>query len=156
MVSAAHCNSFRGIKPSIIRLGDQNLRKSDDDDQVQEFTIEQSFRHPNYKTSSKYDDIMLFKLDRDIQPTDFVRPACLWQTFDLNYTTAIATGWGFTRDRGQPSDELLKVSLHITSNERCNTFFQRFQALKNGIIDTQLCAGDDHEEKDTCNGDSGN
>lgn len=67
----------------------------------------------------------------------------------------MATGWGFTKDRGRPSDDLLKVQLSIIANERCNGFYQRFQALKDGIIKTQFCAGHEFEEKDTCNGDSG-
>lgn len=115
----------------------------------------EAIRHPNYKASSKYYDIALFKLDRDVSITDFIRPACLWQRFDINYTSGIATGWGLTKDRGQRSDELLKVQLQIISNDRCNEFYQRFQALRDGIVNTQFCAGDDFDEKDTCNGDSG-
>lgn len=76
-------------------------------------------------------------------------------SYDVRQFSGVATGWGFTKDRGHPSDELLKVQLNIISNERCNEFYQRFQALKDGIIDTQLCAGHDFEDKDTCNGDSG-
>lgn len=155
VLSAAHCVSWRGIKPKLVRLGDQNLRQTTDVSEPQEFIIIDAIRHPDYKTSSKYNDIALFKLDRRVHITDFVRPACLWQSFNVNYTSAIVTGWGLTKDRGKPSDELLKVSLQLTSNERCNTFFERFTALKNGIIDSQLCAGHDHEEKDSCNGDSG-
>lgn len=146
---------WRSIKPKFIRLGDQNLKRTDDGAQIQEFSIAQVIRHPNYKPPSKYNDIALFKLDRDVVITDFVHPACLWQTFHVNYTSAIATGWGLTRDRGQQSDDLLKVSLHFTTNEHCSTFYEQFQAIKNGIIDSQICAGDDNEEKDTCNGDSG-
>lgn len=96
-------------------------------------------------------------MERDIRISDYIRPACLWQKLDVNYTSGIATGWGLTRNRigSSKSDELLKVQLNIITNERCNGFYQRFAALKNGIIDTQFCAGDDFEERDTCNGDSG-
>lgn len=47
------------------------------------------------------------------------------------------------------------MQLNIIANERCKGFYQRFGALKNGIINSQVCAGDDTEEKDTCNGYSG-
>ncbi|XP_055301455.1 serine protease snake-like [Sitodiplosis mosellana] len=154
VLSAAHCVSWRGIKPKIIRLGSQNLKRSDDPN-VEDFGILQSIRHPSYRPSSKYNDIALFELSRDVQINDFIRPACLWQKFDIKYPSGIATGWGLTKDRGRPSDELLKVQLNFITNERCNGFYQRFGALKNGIIDSQLCAGDDVEEKDTCSGDSG-
>ncbi|XP_031618989.1 serine protease snake-like [Contarinia nasturtii] len=154
VLSAAHCVSWRGIKPKIIRLGAQNLNKSHDSNVV-DFGIAQAMRHPSYKPSSKYHDIALFELDRDVHISDYIRPACLWQRFDVNYTSGVATGWGLTRDRGRPSDELLKVQLNIITNERCDGFYQRFGALKNGIIDSQFCAGHDTEERDTCNGDSG-
>lgn len=152
-MSAAHCVSWRGIKPKVIRLGSQNLKH--DDPYVEDFGILQTIRHPNYRASSKYNDIALFELNQDVRITDFIRPACLFQQLDINYPSGIATGWGLTKDRGRPSDNLLKVQLNIISNERCNGFYQRFGALKNGIIDSQFCAGDDVEEKDTCNGDSG-
>lgn len=155
VLTAAHCTSWRSKKPNIVRLGEQNLKVDDDNASIQDFGIQTIIRHPDYKVSSKYFDIALFRLDRRVFITDEVRPACLWQTHDIGYGSAIATGWGLTRDRGQPSNDLLKVSLKFIANQRCNGFFQRFNALKNGIIDSQLCAGDDVEERDTCNGDSG-
>lgn len=59
-------------------------------------------------------------------------------------------------DRGHPSDDLLKVQLNIISNEQCNEIYPRFQALKDGIIGSQFCAGHDNLVVDTCSGDSGN
>lgn len=153
VLSAAHCTSWRGVRPKIIRLGEQNLKHRNS--QVEDFGIALSIRHPKYRAASKYNDIALFQLDRNVRISDFIKPACLWQKFDVSYKSGIATGWGLTRDRGRQSDELLKVQLNFISNERCNGFYQRFQALKDGIIDTQICAGDDIEERDTCNGDSG-
>lgn len=156
VLSAAHCTASRGGgKPKFIRLGEQNLRRDDDGTEIQDFYIEQIIRHPLYKASSKYNDIALFKLHRNAAISDFVKPACLWQSFNVNYTTAIATGFGLTRDHGQKSDDLLKVSLNLIDNQRCNIYFPKFRALKDGIVNTQLCAGSDSEEKDTCNGDSG-
>lgn len=155
VLSAAHCASFQGIKANVIRIGEQNLKRTDDRSEPQDFDIEQIIRHPDYRRPSKYNDIALFKLNRNIRITDFVRPACLWQTYYTNHTSAVATGFGLTTDHGESSDDLLKVSLHLIKNDRCNGFFLKFEAIKDGIIDTQICAGDDIEEKDTCNGDSG-
>lgn len=155
VMTAAHCTSWRNKKPNVVRLGEQNLKSDDEGARVQDFGIQSIIRHPDYKVASKYYDIALFRLDRRVFITDEVRPACLWQRYDIEYGSAIATGWGLTRDRGQVSSELLKVSLKVITNQRCDGYFQRFNALKNGIIDSQLCAGDDVEERDTCNGDSG-
>lgn len=155
VLSAAHCASWRGKRPKIVRLGDQNLKRTDDDSPTRDYSIVQVIRHPDYKPSSKYNDIALIELERDVEFTDYIKPACLWTTFNVNYTSGVATGWGLTRDRGNPSDDLLKVQLNLILNERCNEYYQRFQALKDGIIRTQFCAGNDFEERDTCNGDSG-
>lgn len=147
------------MPPKIVRLGDQNLKRTDDDSPTRDYGVVRVIRHPDYKPSSKYNDIALIELDRDVPFTDYIKPACLWTTFDVNYTSAIATGWGLTRDRGSPSDDLLKVQLDLILNERCNEYYQAlssFQALRDGIINTQFCAGHDVEERDTCNGDSGN
>lgn len=86
MISAAHCTSWRGIKPKIIRLGEQNLKRKDDDHRVEDFEIAQIIRHPNYRASSKYNDIALFQLNQNVRINDFIRPACLWQQFDAKYT----------------------------------------------------------------------
>lgn len=143
------------MKPKVVRMGDQNLKRTDDDSRARDYGIAQVIRHPDYKPSSKYNDIALLELDRDVPFSDYIKPACLWQTFDVNYSSGIATGWGLTRDRGNPSDELLKVQLNLITNDRCNEIYDRFQAIKDGIIDTQFCAGNEFEGKDTCNGDSG-
>lgn len=155
VMTAAHCTSQRKKKPSIIRLGEQNIKSDNDGADIQDIAIEAILRHPKYQAISKYDDIALLRLERQVFITDNVRPACLWQTKFIDYSIAVATGWGLTRDRGQPSDELLKVSLKFFDNKQCDSFFERFNALKNGIVESQLCAGDEKDEKDTCQGDSG-
>lgn len=155
ILTAAHCTYRRGGGPNVVRLGEQNLKRLDDGASPEDYPIERIIKHPNFKASTKYYDIALMKLSRRVRVTDHIRPACLWQSFNVNYTSVIATGWGLTRDRGKPSDDLLKVSLKMIDNQRCTSIFERFQALRNGILQSQMCAGDDVEERDTCNGDSG-
>lgn len=155
ILTAAHCASNRGIPPNVVRLGEQNLIRTDDGAYAQDYEIEKIVKHPSFENSKKYFDIALLKLDQKVLMGDFVRPACLWQSNFLNYTSLTATGWGLIREKGSPSNDLLKVSLKLITNERCNSLFERYNSLRLGIIDSQLCAGDDVEERDTCNGDSG-
>lgn len=158
VLSAGHCASAQNRRPSVARLGEQNIQSDDDGAIIQDIEIVSIVRHPQYKPTAKYYDIALFRLERRVTITDNVRPACLWQRHDIEYASAIATGWGLTRDRGSPSNELLKVSLRLIDNSRCFKLFHRYtsSALRNGIVESQLCAGDDRDEKDTCSGDSGN
>lgn len=44
----------------------------------------------------------------------------------------------------------MKVDLKIFDNEECNVGYQNQRMLKNGIVESQLCAGDSTGEKDTC------
>lgn len=100
VLSAAHCASWRGVKPKFIRLGEQNLKRTDDGSRVEDYEIVQSIRHPNYRASSKYNDIALFQLDRDVHTSEFIKPACIWQKFDAQYTryvsNSIATSFCFS------------------------------------------------------------
>ena len=51
---------------------------------------------------------------------------------------------------GRPSESLLKASLDIFDNKVCVDAYGTERTLKNGIIDSQLCAGDLTGERDTC------
>lgn len=48
------------------------------------------------------------------------------------------------------SNELLKVDLKIFSNDDCSVGYQNDRSLMNGIVESQLCAGDITGAKDTC------
>lgn len=56
---------------------------------------------------------------------------------------------------GDRSDDLLKVQLNIFRNNECDAFFDRTRKLPDGIVESQLCAGNRGGRKDTCEGDSG-
>lgn len=156
IMTAAHCASNRGIPPNIIRLGDQDYNRQDEGGRPIDYRILTIVKHPQFKTSSKYYDIALIQLTSSVQMSEFTRPACLWQSYSINFASVTATGWGLIKERGAVSTNLLKVSLKVIGNEQCSTVYNRYSnALRYGIMDSQLCAGDDNEEKDTCQGDSG-
>lgn len=96
VLTAAHCGFFKdlGGKPTVIRLGELNLQ-DDDDDQV-DFFIDAFIKHPQFRYKLAYHDIALVKMDQPVLLSKVIRPACLWTGNQLNYTTAIATGFGFT------------------------------------------------------------
>lgn len=62
VLSAAHCATFGGKKPNVIRIGDQDLNFIEFQIIPQEFGIENIIIHPQYKTNLKYHDLALFKL----------------------------------------------------------------------------------------------
>uniref|UniRef100_A0A1B0CS99 Putative serine protease snake-like zootermopsis nevadensis n=1 Tax=Lutzomyia longipalpis TaxID=7200 RepID=A0A1B0CS99_LUTLO len=155
ILTAAHCTHIRGVQPKYIRVGDHNLARTDDDGDPQQINIREIIRHPEYRSSSKYNDIAVIKLEKRPKLGKFVRPACLWQTQNINYTKTVATGWGQIDFSGPKSDTLQKVTLDIIPNYECSPLFEINRKLQRGIVDTQMCAGYLDGGKDTCQGDSG-
>lgn len=79
------------------RLGDLNLKKVDDDARPTDYAIVERIKHPLFKEPSFYHDIALLKLDKDVQFSEWVLPACLPDiSVDMNPSEGIAIGWGLT------------------------------------------------------------
>lgn len=110
--------------------------------------------HPNYQRTLRYNDIALFRLDRDIIRTPFVRPLCLHTEKFIPSKKVVATGWGQKALGEQQSPALLKVSLDMMSVTQCNTTYSNKdkKKLPKGVLDeSMVCAGVDGTGKDTCN-----
>lgn len=123
-------------------------------DQSREFEVDSSVAHPEYRTSSNYNDIGLVRLRQRIRLDQYMRPACLaTESDEAAVAKATATGWGLTEYQGKANDKLLKVGLEKFSQDECRAAFRRNtnRRLSNGIVEaTQTCFGSHTEEKDTC------
>lgn len=129
------------------------INSETDDASPIEIEIVEHIKHPEFKLPSKYNDIALLKLMHPVKFSQYIRPACLPETFYPQTQRAIATGWGLTEFRGKSSDSLMKVVLDLYGNQECNaTYINHInRALEKGIVEkTQLCAGSRLEQKDTC------
>jgi hypothetical protein len=80
--------------PTIARLGDLNLKLTNDGAQPVNYLVEEVIQHPQYKPPAKYNDVALLKLDREVEFTEFIRPACLFKTDTFHINKTVATGWG--------------------------------------------------------------
>lgn len=63
LLSAAHCMTYDGNYPNVIRLGDIDLSSSEDDQFVQQFGISKIIVHPDYDAALHANDIALVKVD---------------------------------------------------------------------------------------------
>lgn len=136
-----------------VRLGDLNINSNKDDADVQEYTVAEQIVHPEYKPPKIYNDIALLKLDRRVNFTKSVRPACLQVDEQLNDNKLIATGWGVTEFGGERSEQLMKVTLDLFTNAECAEYYNSRQAtrkLPDGIVSSMLCTGGKTEPKGTC------
>lgn len=157
VLTAAHCYvELNGVFPSFVRLGDQNLVRTDDGAKPRDVDIERFIRHESFvRKQGLYNDIALIKMREEVRFTNFIRPACLYDRMEVDADQAIATGFGLTEDHGDKSDELLKVSLNIYGNQVCQQGYANSRQLRKGIMESQLCAGSVAGGQDTCQGDSG-
>uniref|UniRef100_A0A1I8NBH8 Peptidase S1 domain-containing protein n=1 Tax=Musca domestica TaxID=7370 RepID=A0A1I8NBH8_MUSDO len=153
VLTAAHCATSGGRPPDMVRLGSQNLNETSKH-QV-DIKILVIILHPKYRSSSYYHDIALLKLTRDVEFSETIQPACLWQQPDMDMDLAIATGWGRTEFMGPKSNDLQKVDLNIIDQKICKDIYRKERRLPRGIIEGQFCAGHLEGGKDTCQGDSG-
>nr|XP_049704373.1 serine protease snake-like [Helicoverpa armigera]XP_049704374.1 serine protease snake-like [Helicoverpa armigera] len=113
-------------------------------------------KHPHFKPPSVYHDIALLELDKPIQLSYKVRPACLHVGNDIHDIRAYATGWGALGHKGPNANVLQKVPLWRVKNEVCKTKYPHHRVAVRGYDNTtQMCYGDDGIPRDTCKGDSG-
>ncbi|XP_050079780.1 uncharacterized protein LOC126567607 [Anopheles maculipalpis] len=155
ILTAAHCAADENNNPpDIARFGDININSDGDDEFAQELEIVAIIRHPQHRFSSTYYDIALMQLERGVVVTDTVAPTCLWLDDEIRFPKLLAAGWGRTGVGEEQTDILLKVELALVSNENCSNYYAGGdRSLRDGLMDHQLCAGD--EKMDTCPGDSG-
>uniref|UniRef100_A0A182NU14 Peptidase S1 domain-containing protein n=1 Tax=Anopheles dirus TaxID=7168 RepID=A0A182NU14_9DIPT len=155
VLSAAHCTADDlSVAPDVVRLGDINLYDSSDDQYAQQLKIVEIIRHPEHRFSSRYHDMALFRLEKNVTLHDTVAPGCLWNDEEIPFPRMEATGWGATGFGQASTPILLKVSLSVVKKAECDRQYSAGQrGLRNGLQDYQLCAGD--IKMDTCPGDSG-
>lgn len=150
---------FISGEPVVVRLGVHSIAGQYPDnfngtDHSLDFLVEENIVHPEYRTSSTYNDIALVRLRRSVRLNQYMRPACLaTETNEDTLAKATATGWGLTEFKGDSSDKLLKVNLELFNQTECVNAFKRNinRRLSSGIMETtQICYGSHTEEKDTC------
>jgi secreted trypsin-like serine protease len=66
VLTAAHCTTFDGRKPNVVRMGDTDLTSSTDDTFVQQFEISNVVKHPMYKRSENSHDIGLIQFNGQV------------------------------------------------------------------------------------------
>ncbi|CAD1469180.1 unnamed protein product, partial [Heterotrigona itama] len=125
-------------KANWARLGDLNLIKTDDDARPQDFHIVQRIRHPEYSIQHSYHDIALFKLEKNVEFNAYVRPSCLpYSSSDVGTENkATATGWGANEYFGDPTNDLLKVTINLVPQSICNESYGYEAKLPRGIGDS--------------------
>uniref|UniRef100_A0A1B6JA17 Peptidase S1 domain-containing protein n=1 Tax=Homalodisca liturata TaxID=320908 RepID=A0A1B6JA17_9HEMI len=154
VLSAAHCSEPEGLgKARWVLLGAIDIRDKDGP-MRQQFQIVEHYVHKDYLSSLMYNDIVLFRMDRDVQFTRFVAPACLYQGLTEPEGRAVVTGWGRNESTGPLMPVLQKATLSFLPPEICKERVGVDKEYPEGIHSrSQFCAWE--YRKDTCKSDSG-
>ena len=142
VLTAAHCG---GGFLAGVNIGGTLL---DGTDAVETLAVDSEFPHPDYDEANRLNDIMLVKL------TD---PSTLSPVVQLNFDEVIPAvgdvgtlvGFGDTADGGDPSNELLTVTVDIYADDFCFNLYNSY------VPETMICAGTVAGGRDSCQGDSG-
>ncbi|XP_017156126.1 serine protease persephone-like isoform X1 [Drosophila miranda] len=163
VLTAAHCVNSMENTPIFVRLGTVNIESPPP--QYKDIGLRNIIIHPNYVSSSKYNDIALMELAEEVNfaNNSNIYPACLHtdpKDPPLSSKLFVA-GWGtMNLTNRSRSKVLLRAPLDLVPLDKCNQLFSEqpstIRALKQGVIDSMMCAADLKELKaDACAGDSG-
>ena len=139
VLTAAHCRTAGREKPSVVRLGDLNLRIKEQNSPEKDIAIASFISHEKYDPNKSKNDIAVIKLVSKVTLSKDIRPACLLvPTNTANIPKAIATGWGVTEAfTDHTSDIMQKVELPVRDQQTCRRLLE-----DDSIDESQICAGD--------------
>ncbi|EDM14303.1 rCG23556 [Rattus norvegicus] len=143
VMTAAHCNGSN-IK---VTLGAHNIKKQE---KTQVIAVVKAKPHENYDRHSRFNDIMLLKLERKAQLNGAVKTIALPRSQDWVKPGQVCTvaGWGCLANCSL-SNTLQEVNLEVQEGQKCEDMSRNY----NDSI--QLCVGNPSEGKATGKGDSG-
>uniref|UniRef100_A0A8C0QS34 Peptidase S1 domain-containing protein n=1 Tax=Chelonoidis abingdonii TaxID=106734 RepID=A0A8C0QS34_CHEAB len=145
VLTAAHCQLPGSTN---VRLGEYNLRKLDETEQLR--MAAKLIPHPNYNSATKDNDIMLIKLITPVQTNDNVQPIELASSAAPPGSVCQVSGWGTTTSPQPSFPAMLQcANLRIISAAECR------REYSNLVTDNMLCAGVPQGGIDSCQGDSG-
>lgn len=149
VISAGHCfEKYSNASRWSVRVGKHDKYNSHPYEQTR--GVEQVIMHSKYNQYNLNNDIALIKLDKEVDVTKMVKPACLPKLFEPlpAGTMCYTTGWGNVQ--GTCCDQKLKQTMvPVIGNSDCDGYYP------GQITDNMICAGYVEGGQDACQGDSG-
>lgn len=152
VMTAGHCCAVANFD-SIV-AAEHNLKEDENGEQRRK--VESCVVHPQFNWNAMENDIALMKLAEPLElDGKTVSPANLPSQQANPTGDCVATGWGTTKEGGNTSDILLKVTVPIITDEECQ---KAYDALKDDdfkIYESMICTEYKEGGKGVCHGDSG-
>ncbi|XP_054163350.1 transmembrane protease serine 9-like [Oppia nitens] len=156
LLTAAHC--FQGVFNTTMRkmkavVGTTQWASIGTNGAAYEF--EGVFNHENYDPEVYANDISLIKTKKPIEFSDsktmyFINSVCISDEKTKLPATATVYGWGYLKEEGEPSPDLMKVTVSKYDTKLCNDAYQEFVGNFTPQMFCYMSPG-----KDSCKGDSG-
>ncbi|XP_014345984.2 granzyme M [Latimeria chalumnae] len=150
VLTAAHCFPNISNGPITLVLGAHSLSRRLGSEQV--FKIKGYFPHPEFKSLSLENDIMLVKLDGKAKLNKDVKTVAIPKKKGITAanTKCNFAGWGTTEDK-KLSDKLQELNLTVIDIRKCNS-----TKFWNGEVTKEMiCAEGQPKTAAPCRGDSG-
>ncbi|KAK4873505.1 hypothetical protein RN001_015534 [Aquatica leii] len=155
VLSAGHCmcsgSSLIPVNQIRITMGQHHLTQPSS--VTYEVGVKSATLHPDYVCSKVRNDLVILELERALEWSDNVHPACLPTAIHENgykrFVDILATvaGWGWTNENSQ-------IGINILETETCQQWYKS-QGKKTKIHESQICAGYEQGGVDSCWADSG-
>lgn len=149
VLTAAHCARATTEAKLKVVIG---LHKQSDTSGVEVMGVRKMIVHPDYKKETDADyDFALVQLEAPsrYRPIEINTSEISIPEIENESPHAITAGWGYLREGGPISQNLMKVEVPLVSAKRCEA------AYPNDVTNRMICAGHDAGGKDSCQGDSG-
>ena len=155
VLTVANCAFSQELrKAKFVKLGD--VKRNESNANTYTYEIIERIKHQNFTSRAIDHNVALFKLDKDVEFNDYVKPACL-PVNNKEPELAVGTGWGITEFGGELSTKLKKITMEIFTQDECQKSYSSTGKTRNGIdYESNICAGSHTLEGiDMCAGDSG-
>uniref|UniRef100_A0A8C2B6M6 Peptidase S1 domain-containing protein n=1 Tax=Cyprinus carpio TaxID=7962 RepID=A0A8C2B6M6_CYPCA len=146
VMTAAHCPKDSSVVTVV--LGAHDLQKKNENSV--RFTVESYHQHPNYTNKSFHNDILLLKLEKNVQLNDNIKWISIpaeGSDIEAGSVCSIA-GWGRLATKGKRSDHLMETDVKVMNNMECESKWGK----KYFSTSQMMCV---HGDGGSCNRDSG-
>ncbi|KAL1132595.1 hypothetical protein AAG570_010547 [Ranatra chinensis] len=154
VITAAHCQP--GFLASLVAVfGEYDISGDVESKRSVTKPVRRVIVHRYYDAGTFENDIALLELESPVQFDEHIVPICMPKDDDdFTGKMATVTGWGRLKYGGGVPSVLQEVQVPVIENNVCQEMFHTAGHSKT-ILNSFICAGYAHGQRDSCEGDSG-
>ncbi|KAL1117771.1 hypothetical protein AAG570_004086 [Ranatra chinensis] len=123
------CNVLNFLGPAKwVRLGDLEFNKANTLVNPEDVRISQTIVHPEYRPPALYNDIALYRLEKTVSYSLWVKPACVHSMPKIPFKKATACGWHGEGFANNDTPQLKDVELSLAFGAECQQLAKKIGA----------------------------